>query len=57
MKKKYAKPQVLKEVEFKLETNILQGSVVQNIEAVEIEGQEVDGVYDGGGTFNHEWGN
>lgn len=58
MKKKYTRPHVLNEVQCKLEMNLLAGSIVQNIEAIEIEGQEVDDFYDGGGsTFNHEWGN
>lgn len=58
MKRKYIKPEIIKETAIDMDYYLLASSIVSNIEGVEIEGQQSGGFFDidAGSTFNHEWG-
>ena len=51
----YIPPITVRMVEFAPTSNLLAGSVVDNIPGVETGGQESGGFYDGP-SFSHDWG-
>ena len=51
----YIPPITVRVVEFAPTSNLLAGSVVDNIPGVETGGQQSGGFYDGP-SFSHDWG-
>lgn len=61
----YLPPEVIQQMEIRLERDLLAKSVAGDMKPVETAGQEVDHIYDmdqssgseSGANFNHYWGN
>ncbi len=55
MKKKYKMPSVIKQVTVRLESDFLQGSVVNNTTTLETAGHKVEERDLSATEFNHTW--